>query len=82
MVLHLNKLESPKVALLNLVEICPAVLKKQIFKFRQCIFAITKLSPLEKGPVLQLNKLESPSPKMLCAKFGWNCPVVKEKKIF
>ena len=44
MVFHLNKLEypSPKDAL------CPAVMEK-IFKFRQCIFAIWKLSPLEKG---------------------------------
>ena len=32
----------------SLVEIGPAVLEK-IFKFRQCIFAISKLSPLGKG---------------------------------
>ena len=46
----------------SLVEIGPAVLEK-IFKFRQCIFAISKLSPLGKGQGLHLNKLESPSPK-------------------
>ena len=33
----------------NLVENGPSVLKKRIFSFRQCIFAIDKLSPLGKG---------------------------------
>ena len=47
------------------------VLDKKIFKFRQCIFAISLLSPLEKGRALHLNKHESPSPKDDCAKFGW-----------
>ena len=31
------------------VEISPVVLEKKIFKFRQCIFAISLLFPLEKG---------------------------------
>ena len=36
----------------------------------KCIFAISLLSPLEKGMTLYLNKLESPSPK----EFGRNWP--------
>ena len=47
----------------SLVEIGPVVLEKKIFKFVQCIFAISYLSPLEKVVALYLNKLESPSPK-------------------
>ena len=43
----------------TLVEIGPAVLEK-IFEFCQCIFAILILSPLGKGMVIYLNKLESP----------------------
>ena len=43
----------------SLVEIGPVVLEK-IFKFRQYIFTLLLLSPLEKGRVLYLNKLESP----------------------
>ena len=47
-----NKLEFPlpKDAFVpSLDEIDPLVLEKKIFKFRQCIFAISKLSLLEKG---------------------------------
>ena len=40
-----------------LFDIGPVALEK-IFKFRQCIFAIS-LSPLEKVLALHLNKLES-----------------------
>ena len=29
---------------------------------------------LEKGGALHLNKIESPHPRLLCAKFGWNWP--------
>ena len=47
----------------SLIEIGPVVLEKKIFKFRQCIFAISWLSPLEKGMALYLNQLEFPSPK-------------------
>ena len=66
MVLHLNKLESPLPAL---VEIGPAVLEKKIFKFRQCILLFRNYLPLEKGVALyaNLNPLQT---MMLCAKFG------------
>ena len=47
----------------KLVEIGPMVLKKKIFKFRQCISLFRNYLPLEKGWALHLNKLESPSPK-------------------
>ena len=50
----------------SLVEISPVVLEKKIFKFFQYIFAIS----LKR--VWLLNKFEFPSPRMLCAKFGWN----------
>ena len=33
----------------SLVEIGPVVVEKKIFKFRQCIFAISKLSSLGEG---------------------------------
>ena len=42
----------------SLVEIGQVVLEN-IFKFRQCIFAISYLSPLGKGVALYLNKIES-----------------------
>ena len=45
-----------------LVEISSMILEK-IFKFRQCIFAISLLSPLAKGEVLHLNELKSSLPK-------------------
>ena len=47
----------------SLIEICPVVLEAKIFKCHRCIFTISKLSPLEKGVILHLNKLEFPSPK-------------------
>ena len=66
-VLHLNKLESP----LPMDALCQVWLRlaKWILRGRflncidQCIFAISKLSPLEQGVALYLNKLESPLPK-------------------
>ena len=33
----------------SLIEICPVVLEAKIFKCHQCIFTISKLSPLGKG---------------------------------
>ena len=47
----------------SLVEIGPVVLEKKIFKFRQCILAISYYLPLEKVGAFHLNKLESPSSK-------------------
>ena len=65
MVLHLNKLESPsfKDALCQVWLKLAQRLWIKIIKFCQCIFAISKLSPLGKGRAFHLNKLESPSPK-------------------
>ena len=51
-VLHLNKFESPSTQgrfVPSSVEIGRLVLKKRICKVRQCIFAISLLSPLRKG---------------------------------
>ena len=45
------------------LEICPVVKEKKIFLFRQCIFTIRYHLSLEKGVVLNLNKLDFPSPK-------------------
>ena len=74
---NLNSLH-PIAMLLCLVNISPAVLEKNIFKFYQCIFAIPLLSFLEKGRGLLFEKkiLEFPVPTdgLICAKFGWNCP--------
>ena len=59
--------------MLSLVEIGPVVLEKKIFKFHQCIFAISKLSLnyllLDKGGALLWNKRASTSLKDA---FGWN----------
>ena len=49
----------------SLIELGPVVLEK-IFKFCQCIFTISWLSPLEKGLALHLNKFESPLKNALC----------------
>ena len=50
---HLHKLEYisfiQEFMLTSLVEICPVVLVKKIFKFHQCIFTILLWSPLGKG---------------------------------
>ena len=54
----------------SLVEIGPVVLEK-IFIFRQCIFAIRKCLPLEKGVALYLNILEYPSPKDVLCRVWW-----------
>ena len=66
----------------NLVEFGTVVLEKMIFKFCQCIFTISYLSPLARKK-LHLNKLESSSPKDAfvpsLVEIG---PVVFEKKIF
>ena len=58
----------------SLVEIEIVFMEKQSFKCRQCIFAISKLSALGKRAALYLNKFEFLSPKVLCAKFGYNWP--------
>ena len=67
----------------SLVEISSMVLENKIFKFRQCNFAISKLSPLGKG--------RGPSFEQTCITFTQGCfvpslveigSVVLEKKSF
>ena len=60
----------------SLVEIGPVVLEEKIFKICLCIFTILSLSPLEKraGSFIWI-KLNPLYPRMLCAKFGWNCSI-------
>ena len=73
----MNKLKSssPKDAFYqSKVEIGVLVLEKKFLNIFQCNFAISKYLPLEKDGRLHLNKLESTSPNLLCAKFGWNWP--------
>ena len=69
--------------LLSLVEIGPVVLEKKILKFRKCIFAISKESPL--------GKRKGPSIEQSWIPFTQECnvlslveigPVVLDRKIF
>ena len=67
----------------SLVEISPAVLEKQIFKFRRCIFAISLLSPLEKrwGPYCEQTWVLI-TQGCIVPSLAEICSVVLEKKIF
>ena len=56
-----------------LIEVGSVVLEKKILKFCRCIFAITLISSLGKGPFIWIN-LNPLRPRMLCAMFGWNWP--------
>ena len=49
--------------MLSLVEIGPVVLEQKIFKFRQCVSDISKLSPIGRGRTLYFKNLEFPSTK-------------------
>ena len=67
--LHLNNFESP--SLKNVLcqvwfKLSPAVLEKRIFKFRQCIFAISLSSPFEKGIGPSLEPICILIQRMLC----------------
>ena len=78
---NLNPLH-PRMLCANFGWIGSVVLEKKIFKFLQCIFTISKLSPLGKGGALHLNKLEYPSPKdALCPSLVENGSVVLDKTI-
>ena len=48
--------------------------RRRFFECRQCIFAISQLSPLGKGrgPSFEKKNWNPLHPKMHCAKFGWN----------
>ena len=66
----------------SLIVISPVVLEKKIYKFRQCIFAISQLSPLEKGGPFIWRNLNPHHPRMHCAKFVWNWPCGSGKDFF
>ena len=55
-------------------------LRRRFISFR-CIFTFSLLYPLEKGCGLSFEQTWI-HPKILCAEFGRNCPVVLEKQIF
>ena len=55
----------------SLVKISPVVLEKRIFLFRQCIFAISYLSPIAKGRYSSFEQTWIPFTKECCAEFGW-----------
>ena len=50
----------------------PIDFRGKALKISLCIFAISLLSLHNKGVTLHLNILKFTSPKILCAKFGWN----------
>ena len=54
----------------SLIEIGLLVLEKKIFKNFQYFLLFYDYLPLEKGNPLHYNNLESPPPRMICAKFG------------
>ena len=58
----------------NLVEIGSVVLELKFFNFVTVFPLFRNYLPLEKGGALHLNKPDSPSQRMKCAKFGWNWP--------
>ena len=64
--LHLNKLESPspKDALCQVwLKLAQWLWRRRFFNFVSVFYLFYNYLPLEKGRVLHLNKLESPSPK-------------------
>ena len=56
--------------------------RRKFFKFVNVFSQFRKYLPLEKGGALHFNKLESLTPKELCAKFGWNWPSGSGEKDF
>ena len=80
MTLHSNTLKYPWTKnTVPRVEIDFVVLEGKIFIFYWCIYAISLLSPVEKG---LLKFIEYPLYQMmLCAKTGWKGSVVLENKM-
>ena len=77
MALYLYKLESP----LPISALCQVWLKlvwwlwrRRFLNFVNVFSLFSNNLPLQKVVALHLNKLESPSPKMLCVKYGGNWP--------
>ena len=62
----------------SLVEIGQFVMGKNFFFYISAnVFTLFRnYLPLENGVALYFDKLESPLPKRLCVKFGWNYPAV------
>ena len=57
------------------MEIVKVALEKKIFNFVILVFLLFFItSPSKKGMTLYLNKLESHSHRLFCAKFGGNWP--------
>ena len=57
---------------------------EKIFQFHQCIFAISLLSILEKGPGPSYEETEISinHPRMLCAKLSWNLTSCSREEFF
>ena len=73
--LHLNKPPPPKDALCQVrLKLTLWFRRRRFLNIFNIIFLFRHYLALEKGVALHLNKFESPSPKMFCAKFGWNYP--------
>ena len=72
--LHLNKIESPspKDALFQVWLKLAEWFLRRFFNFLNIFALFHNYPPIEKGRALHLNKIESPSPKDGCAKFGLN----------
>ena len=60
----------------SLVEIGPVVLEKKIFKVANLFLLFPNYLPFGKDVALHLSKIESPSPRNTCVKFGWKWPSV------
>ena len=79
MVLYLNKLQSPsqKGALCQVwLKFVHWMYRQSFLNFLNTFSVLPNYLLILKGGALQVNKLESPSPKdaLICATFGWNLP--------
>ena len=54
---------------------CSASGEDDFLKFRWSIFTLRYYHPLERGRAFPWTNLNLIHPKMLCTKFGWNCPI-------
>ena len=73
----------PRMPCLSLVEIGPVVLEKKIFKFSQCTFAISLLSPIRKGRGTSFEQIWITFTQgCFVSRFVEIGPVVLKKKMF
>ena len=73
--IHLKKFEFPlsKNALCQVwLKLAQQFWRRRFLNFVYVFSLFCNYLPLEKHVALYLKKLESPFPRMLCAKFGWN----------